>query len=56
LRNLKLSVVADNFASANVVSAGNAVKLEVDPALAWDRAGLQQLSAALAGVAQMLPE
>jgi hypothetical protein len=49
VRNLKLALVADNFAEVNVVSQGNAVKLEVDPALTWDRAGLQQLSAAARG-------
>ncbi len=48
--NLNLSLVTDNFTTANVIGKGNGVKLEVDPELTWDRAGLVQLSAALAGL------
>ena len=56
MRNLKLTLEVDNWASAIVTGTGNAVKLEVNPELFWTREGLQKLSAALAGVAGMLPE
>jgi hypothetical protein len=56
MRNLKLTLEVDNRASAIVTGTGNAVQLEVDSEMFWDREGLQKLSAALAGVAGMLPE
>ena len=40
MRNLKLALEVDNRASAIVTGTGNAVKLEVDPELMWDREGL----------------
>jgi len=56
MRNLKLALEVDNRASAIVTGTGNAVKLEVDPELMWDREGLLKLSAALTSIAGMLPE
>jgi hypothetical protein len=55
MRQLNLNLVADNFTTANVTGKGNGVTVEIDPQLQWARAGLVQLSAALAGVAAMLP-
>ena len=51
MRNLKLALEVDNRASAIVTGTGNAVKLEVDPELMWDREGLLKLSAALTSIA-----
>ena len=58
MRNLTLRLEADNLASAVVTGTnkGQTVKLEVDSEMSWDRAGLLKLSAALAGVAGILPE
>jgi hypothetical protein len=56
MRNLNLNLVTSNFGAVRVIGVGNGVKVEIDQELRWDREGLQQLSAALAGVAKMLPE
>ncbi len=57
MRNLNLNLTTDGFATATVTGKSHGVvTVEIDPELKWDRAGLVQLSAALAGVAAMLPE